>query len=53
MKLRSQDNLSARALEFIILTAARTGEVIEATWAEVNLADQSLDRSGRSDEVRA
>lgn len=33
--LRNQDNLSARALEFIILTAARTGEVIEAKSMEV------------------
>ena len=36
IKLRNLDNLSARALEFIILTAARTGEVIEAKSAEVN-----------------
>jgi integrase len=40
IKLRSQDNLSARALEFIILTAARTGEAIEARFSEVNQADR-------------
>ncbi|WP_413709156.1 tyrosine-type recombinase/integrase [Rhizobium sp. Rhizsp82] len=27
----------ARALEFLILTAARTGEVLKATWAEIDL----------------
>src|SRR5215813_6942670 len=31
--------LAARALEFTILTAARTGEVIGATWAEINLEE--------------
>lgn len=35
--LRSQGGISARALEFAILTAARTGEVIGATWDEVDL----------------
>lgn len=38
--LRSQPGFSARALEFAILTAARTGEVIGARWSEVNLADR-------------
>jgi len=32
--LRAQDGASARALEFAILAAARTGEVLGATWAE-------------------
>ncbi len=36
-ELRQQDGLAARALEFAILTAARTGEVIGATWAEIDL----------------
>ena len=35
--LRNRDSLSARALEFLILTAARTGEVIGATWSEFDL----------------
>jgi integrase len=35
--LRKQEGTAARALEFAILTAARTGEVIGATWAEINL----------------
>jgi integrase len=36
-KLRERDATAALALEFAILTAARTGEVIGATWAEVDL----------------
>ena len=36
--LRAQEGVAARALEFAILTAARTGEVIGATWSEVDLA---------------
>jgi integrase len=35
-ELRARDSLSARALEFTILTAARTGEVIGATWSEID-----------------
>lgn len=35
--LRAQEGSSARALEFAILTAARTSEAIGATWAEVDL----------------
>ena len=35
--LRQQDGTGARALEFAILTAARTGEVIGATWDEIDL----------------
>ena len=38
-ELRSARGMSARALEFAILTAARTGEVIGATWAEIDLDD--------------
>jgi integrase len=37
-KLREREGISARALEFLILTAARTGEVIGAKWDEINLA---------------
>jgi integrase len=36
--LRKQEGNAARALEFVILTAARTGEVIGATWSEIDLA---------------
>lgn len=35
--LRKQDGTAARALEFTILTAARTNETIGATWAEIDL----------------
>jgi integrase len=36
-ELRQRDALAALALEFTILTAARTGEVLGATWAEIDL----------------
>jgi len=35
--LRAQDGTAARALELTILTAARTSEVINATWQEFDL----------------
>jgi integrase len=35
--LRDQGGTAALALEFLILTAARTGEVIGAQWAEIDL----------------
>jgi len=38
-ELRAQEGVSARALEFAILTAARTGKVIGARWDEVNIAE--------------
>jgi integrase len=37
-ELRGQEGIAARALAFAILTAARTGEVIGATWAEIDVA---------------
>lgn len=36
-RLRAQKGMSARALEFAILTAARSGEVRGATWPEIDL----------------
>jgi integrase len=36
--LRGREGMSARALEFAILTAARTGEVLGARWGELDLA---------------
>jgi len=36
-RLRSQGGVGARALEFAVLTAARSGEVRGATWSEVDL----------------
>ena len=38
--LRQQEGVGARALEFAILTAARTGEVIGARWDEINVAER-------------
>jgi integrase len=35
--LRQQEGVSARALEFAILSAARTGEVLGARWSEIDL----------------
>jgi integrase len=37
--LRRQPGTAADALQFLILTAARTGEVIGATWNEIDLAE--------------
>lgn len=37
VELRANDCTSARALEFAILTACRTGEVIGARWSEFDL----------------
>jgi len=39
-QLKQQEGVAARALEFTILTAARTGEVIGATWSEINFVEQ-------------
>jgi integrase len=39
VEISQLDGVAARALEFTILTAARTGEVVGATWAEFVLAD--------------
>jgi integrase len=38
--LRAQDGVAARALEFAILTAARTGEVLGARWGEIDTAEK-------------
>jgi integrase len=39
MRLRTMDGIAPRALEFAILTAARSGEVLGMPWAEVSLGD--------------
>jgi integrase len=36
-KLRQRDELAARALEFTILTAVRSGETLGARWSEIDL----------------
>ncbi len=38
--LRDQDSMAARALEFAIVKAARSGEVRHATWSELNLVSK-------------
>jgi integrase len=37
VELKKQEGVAARALEFAILTAARTSEVLSAQWSEVDL----------------
>ena len=37
LKIRQRDAVAAHALEFAILTAARTGEVLGARWEEIDL----------------
>jgi integrase len=37
LRLQMQDGLSARALEFAILTATRTAEVLGARWDEIDI----------------
>ena len=39
-ELRQQEGVAARALEFSIMTAGRTGEVIGARWDEFNIAER-------------
>jgi integrase len=36
-KLRAREGTAARALEFLILTAARTNEIVAAQWDEIDL----------------
>ncbi|OYV00893.1 MAG: integrase [Burkholderiales bacterium PBB5] len=36
-QLREAEGIAARCLEFAVLTAARTGEVLGATWVEIDL----------------
>jgi integrase len=40
LKIRQRDAVAARALEFAILTAARTGEVLGARWDEIDLENK-------------
>lgn len=39
-ELHGQEGVAAKALDFAILSAARTGEVIGARWSEISLADR-------------
>jgi integrase len=40
-KLRQQEGVAARALEFAILTVARTAEALGARWDELDLAEKT------------
>lgn len=40
VELRAKDGVSPRALEFLVLCASRTGEVLGATWPEINLDEK-------------
>jgi len=40
IELRQSEGMAARALEFAILTAVRSGEVRSATWDEINLHER-------------
>ena len=40
-RLREQEGIAPRALEFAILTSARTGEVIGARWKEIDLQEKT------------
>lgn len=55
--LRGRSDIAARALEFAVLTAARTGEVLGARWSEFELAGRTwkipverLKRRGEEDD---
>jgi integrase len=60
-ELRKDPGIAARALEFTILTASRTGEVRGATWGEINLEERlwtipaarmkMRDKQGRGDHI--
>jgi integrase len=50
-RLRGAEGIGARALEFLILTAARSGEVRLASWGEIDLA--SLTWTVPSDRMKA
>ena len=45
-RLRAVEGASARALEFGLLTAARTGEILGARWSEIDL-DRNAQRRDR------
>jgi integrase len=40
VELRRQEGVAARALEFTILTAGRSGEVNDARWNEIDIAER-------------
>ena len=49
-KLAEIDTTASRALMFVILTCARTSEVLHATWDEVSVRRRGLARSSQPNE---
>ncbi len=41
LELRKREGVTARALEFTILTAVRSNEILGATWDEINLKEST------------
>ncbi len=52
-ELRNNNSISARALEWTILTAARTNETLGATFAEIDLGRKTWTIPGNAHESRA
>ena len=50
-RLQAMQGVAPQALEFAILTAGRSGEVLGARWDEIDL-EQGVDRAGASHEGR-
>src|SRR5262249_22374113 len=46
VELGKRQEMSARALEFLILTASRPGEVLGARWSEIDLAEATWEIPG-------
>ncbi|MCX7299182.1 MAG: site-specific integrase [Rhodobacterales bacterium] len=40
MRLRQRDGMGARALEFLVLVAGRSGEIRGATWNEIDMVEK-------------
>jgi integrase len=40
MRLRQRDGMGARALEFLVLVAGRSGEIRGATWSEIDMVEK-------------
>ena len=49
-ELRTQNGVAALALQFVILTACRVGEVIGARWSEIDRDAKIWTIPGREDE---
>ena len=52
-RLRAMQGVAPQALEFVILTAARSGEALGARWDEIDSRGQVVDRAAGAHEGRA